>query len=130
VAAFGQSLGMGFQIRDDLLGVWGKPDETGKPEADDIRRHKKSLPILLLRDRLSDADWERVTDIYRRPELTAADVREVLELLDRYAIAPLVQAEVQRWHDDAIAHLTAAIPDPSARADLEALTHALVERTG
>src|SRR5690606_32506573 len=48
LAAFGQSLGMGFQIRDDLLGVWGKPEQTGKPEADDIRRRKKSLPILLL----------------------------------------------------------------------------------
>jgi len=130
LAAFGQSLGMGFQIRDDLLGVWGKPEQTGKPEADDIRRRKKSLPILLLHDRISDADWELVSGYYRQPELTAAQVGEILTLLDRHQIAPRVQAEVQRWHDDAVAHLAAAIPDPAARAPLEALADALVERTG
>jgi len=128
LAAFGQSLGMGFQIRDDLLGVWGKPAQTGKPEADDIRRRKKSLPILLLHDRLSDADWERVSGYYRQPELTDAQVEEVLALLNHHQIAPRVQAEVQRWHDDAIAHLTAAIPDPAARAPLQSLADALVER--
>ncbi len=130
LAAFGQSLGMGFQIRDDLLGVWGKPEETGKPEADDIRRRKKSLPVLLLRDRLSDHDWEHVTEMYRQPEISNDQVSEVLDLLDHYEIAPLVQAEVQRWHDEAVEHLTAAIPDPVARGSLEALTDALVERTG
>jgi hypothetical protein len=54
----------------------------------------------------------------------------VLGLLDRYRIQPLVQAQVQSWHDQAAEQLHAAIPDPAARAALEALTASLVERTG
>ena len=44
---FGQALGIGFQIRDDLLGIWGTTDATGKAPADDVRRRKQSLPILM-----------------------------------------------------------------------------------
>lgn len=43
---FGHSLGMAFQVRDDILGVWGDPDVTGKSAATDIMSRKKSLPIL------------------------------------------------------------------------------------
>jgi geranylgeranyl diphosphate synthase type I len=48
---FGLALGLGFQVQDDLLGIWGTAKETGKPAADDIRRRKKSLPVLLLLER-------------------------------------------------------------------------------
>src|SRR5207253_501007 len=46
-AEFGRQLGMGFQIRDDILGIWGMDSQTGKPSGGDIRRRKKSLPVLL-----------------------------------------------------------------------------------
>ena len=128
LAEFGRATGVAFQIRDDLLGVWQPAEETGKPEADDIRRRKKSLPVLLLRDRLSDRDWETVTEMYRQPELDPAQVQHVLELMERYEIRPLVQQQVQHWHDVAVSHLAAAIPDSAARAELFALTEALVDR--
>ena len=44
----GFELGMAFQIRDDILGVWGDPQVTGKPVGGDLRRGKKALPALLL----------------------------------------------------------------------------------
>ncbi len=43
---FGLHLGLAFQIQDDILGIWGKPEVTGKPAGDDLLNHKKSLPIL------------------------------------------------------------------------------------
>jgi geranylgeranyl diphosphate synthase type I len=128
LAAFGRATGVAFQIRDDLLGVWQTAAETGKPEADDIRRRKKSLPVLLLRDSMSDQDWETVTEMYRQPELDPAQVQHILDLMERYEIRPLVQQRVQHWHDVAVSHLAAAIPDPAARADLFELTEALVDR--
>ena len=60
-ADFGAALGIGFQLRDDILGVWGETIDTGKAEADDIRRRKKSLPILLLRDVLPSTNRRRWT---------------------------------------------------------------------
>src|SRR3989304_1430921 len=44
---FGWRLGMAFQLLDDLLGIWGEPDQTGKSAADDLRQAKKTYPVLL-----------------------------------------------------------------------------------
>jgi geranylgeranyl diphosphate synthase type I len=43
--SFGIELGLAFQAVDDLLGIWGDPETTGKPTFSDLRQHKKSLPI-------------------------------------------------------------------------------------
>ncbi len=43
---FGQCVGLSFQIQDDILGIWGEPDVTGKPAGNDILKQKKSLPLL------------------------------------------------------------------------------------
>jgi geranylgeranyl diphosphate synthase type I len=42
---YGTELGLAFQAVDDLLGIWGDPERTGKPAGNDIRQHKKTLPI-------------------------------------------------------------------------------------
>src|SRR5260370_42309007 len=46
-AAFGLELGVAFQEQDDLLGVWGRATETGKPEAADVVERKRGLPAAL-----------------------------------------------------------------------------------
>lgn len=45
--AFGWRLGMAFQLQDDLLGIWGEPDATGKSASDDLRHGKKTYPVVL-----------------------------------------------------------------------------------
>jgi geranylgeranyl diphosphate synthase type I len=42
---YGEALGLAFQLVDDLLGIWGAPEVTGKPVMSDLRARKKSLPI-------------------------------------------------------------------------------------
>ncbi|MCB9175649.1 MAG: polyprenyl synthetase family protein [Caldilineae bacterium] len=44
---FGRALGVGFQMQDDVLGIWGDPERTGKPAGNDLARRKRSLPVLL-----------------------------------------------------------------------------------
>ncbi len=46
LAEFGKSVGLAFQIEDDILGVWGDPEVTGKPRAADLYRRKVSLPVV------------------------------------------------------------------------------------
>ena len=43
---FGQKLGRGFQIQDDLLGIWGNPEDTGKSIDSDLINHKQTLPVI------------------------------------------------------------------------------------
>ncbi len=47
LARFGRNLGLAFQMQDDILGIWGDSSVTGKPSADDLLCHKKTLPTLL-----------------------------------------------------------------------------------
>ncbi|HWE57509.1 MAG TPA: polyprenyl synthetase family protein [Acidimicrobiales bacterium] len=43
---YGCHLGLAFQAIDDLLGIWGDPDTTGKPSGSDLRQRKKSMPVV------------------------------------------------------------------------------------
>lgn len=99
--AFGLSLGIGFQIQDDLLGIWGTHDVTGKDAADDIRRRKQSLPILMLRSAASDAELARVNELYKQDEINTDGVAEVLAALDRHQIREQVAEQVRVYHDQA-----------------------------
>jgi len=46
LAAFGSHVGLAFQLTDDLIGIWGEPEVTGKPTMSDLRARKKSLPVV------------------------------------------------------------------------------------
>ncbi len=126
----GFALGIGFQLRDDILGIWGDTSRTGKARADDIRRRKKSLPILLLRDRVSAIELAEIDALYAQPEVTPGGVERILDLLSVYDVASAVQNRTRIWHDEAMELLRSSLPESNARSRLEALVDALVARAG
>ncbi len=94
LARFGENIGLAFQITDDILGIWGDPNLTGKSAAADILSKKKSLPIIFgLNHR--DIDEELWT-IYNQPRLQQNDVARVLNLLDEIG----ARAQTQKIADD------------------------------
>lgn len=109
LARFGRHLGLAYQLRDDLLGIWGDPHRTGKPAGADLRRRKKSLPVVAALAANNDAS-ERLRVLYSRPEpFDDAEARLVAELVrdaggrafaERLADAELAAAA------DALAFLT------------------------
>jgi geranylgeranyl diphosphate synthase type I len=128
---FGRSLGLGFQIRDDVLGIWGTQAETGKPAADDIRRRKQSLPVILLREAVAGDDRESLESIFRKPEIDETDVERTLALLDAYQIRQTSEAHVTHHHDRAARLLDDASRHcrPEPVAELRSLVDALALRT-
>ena len=110
-AEFGLALGLGYQIRDDALGVWGVADVTGKATADDIRRRKQSLPIVLLRQRVSQSEANELDVIYRAPSIGDTGVARVLALLHRYEVAGEISALVDAYHAKALTALKSAADD-------------------
>jgi geranylgeranyl diphosphate synthase, type I len=127
-SAFGRALGLGFQVQDDLLGAFGNAEVTGKAAADDIRRKKQSLPVILLRERASGADRADLGEIYAQPALDSGAVAAVLDLMDRYEVEAEVARTVTRYHDDAEEALrSTGLPDTSLEP-LHALTDRLATR--
>ncbi|HLC28779.1 MAG TPA: polyprenyl synthetase family protein [Dehalococcoidia bacterium] len=82
LGSIGRTLGTAFQIRDDMLGIWGDVSKTGKPRGADIRRRKKSSPLVYaLNDARSGARHE-LRAIYGKPALDDEDVARVLSCLE------------------------------------------------
>jgi geranylgeranyl diphosphate synthase type I len=87
--AFGENLGLAFQIYDDILGIWALASETGKAEAQDIANRKKSLPVLLAMSRATGVDRERLFAFYSQS--AAISPEDVVRIVD----ATGVRADVQ-----------------------------------
>ena len=131
-AAFGRALGLGFQVRDDILGIWGATEATGKAAADDVRRRKQTLPILLLREQAGEATRAELAALYAAPTVREAGVAHVLDLLAAAGVRQQVEARVAAFHDEACAALLAAArPGPNlARDRLLALVQDMAGRAG
>ena len=89
---FGRKLGVAFQMQDDLLGIWGQHEKTGKPLGADIRRRKKTLPVVCAFERAEGADKENLLAIYRRPNVSDVDVDTVLAIFDKVGAREYTQA--------------------------------------
>lgn len=129
---FGEALGLGFQLRDDMLGIWGTHNATGKGAGDDIRRRKQSLPILLLRQAATEEERDRLADLYGGSEIDDDGIAEVLAILERHAIEGQVAEQVAALHDRAAAALWTAVDgaENAAAGGLRALVDRLSVRNG
>ena len=125
---FGAALGRAFQLRDDILGIWGDEAVTGKSAASDILSKKKSLPVLYgLAHPAVGAELRR---LYAGPEFAAADVARVLALLDAAGARAYAQEQVRHASADARQALDEVASEAVAapHAALVELLDALTER--
>lgn len=82
--AFGLEIGIAFQVRDDILGIWASTAELGKTPAGDIYRRKKSLPVLHALEHASTKDQQTLRHLYaQETPPTAEQVETVLAIFAR-----------------------------------------------
>lgn len=129
LAAFGRALGMAFQLRDDLLGVWASEQELGKTPAGDIRRKKMSLPILDALEASTPAQRTRLQAIYAaKGPASDAQIAEVLEIFALHQVRQHCQQRLADALSDARQALEAITPGPTAAeawSELNALVNFL-----
>lgn len=101
LAAFGLATGLAFQVRDDVLGIWGTEAETGKTPADDIRRQKQTPPIIEVRRLASAAEREQLDQWFSDAPQSEAAVANILCLLDSYEMRAYADKLVHAYHDEA-----------------------------
>ncbi len=98
---FGLEMGAVFQIRDDVLGVWGDEDRLGKPIASDIRRKKMCLPVVHALQSAEGVDRKSMQEIYGNDDpASEEEVDEVLRVLDKTGAREYCQ-ELAVKHNDA-----------------------------
>lgn len=128
---FGRSVGLAFQIEDDILGIWGAPALTGKPPAADLVRKKVSLPVVYALAHSPHRD--ELARIYRGATMDDAAVAQALAILDGVDARTFCAAQAREHHAVAFASLAqiepvAATPAEVAHAHLRALAEGLIGR--
>ena len=127
-ARFGEGVGRAFQIRDDYLGIWGDEATLGKATGNDIRRRKKSYPVVYALERASGTALEDMQRIYAQEELEEDDVQRVLAILDEVGARESSQQLTESAANRALEALApVALPD-WARSEAEELVDFLSRR--
>ncbi|WP_417556425.1 polyprenyl synthetase family protein [Microbacterium sp.] len=126
---FGHPVGMAFQLRDDMLGVFGDPALTGKPTGDDLREGKRTALIAIAREELSDADRERLDAALGDRDLSDQAISGLQELIRGTEAVERMERMISGFTDDAERALAnAGIPGDAAEA-MRALGAAAITRT-
>jgi geranylgeranyl diphosphate synthase type I len=110
LAEFGRELGLAFQAVDDLLGIWGRPEVTGKPAWSDLRSQKKTLPVVYALSG-EDSRAAELRSLFSNGPLSETDVVRAARLVERCGGRELTEAAADR-------HLALAL-DALGRVRLE-----------
>lgn len=112
---YGRDIGIAFQLRDDLLGVFGDPSVTGKPAGDDLREGKRTVLLSLALSRADEADPAAAASL-RAGVGTATDPAEIAKLsaiIQETGAVEQIEQQITRLTESGLEHLTnAGVPTP------------------
>ncbi len=127
-SAYGLPLGEAFQLRDDVLGVFGDPAQTGKPAGDDLREGKRTYLVAAALEAADEAGRALLLAGLGDPDLDAADVGRLRELITDTGALARAEQRIVTLTDAALAALTAVDLDTEARQALVDLAIAATRR--
>lgn len=127
--SFGLPLGVAYQLRDDVLGVFGDPDVTGKPAGDDLREGKRTVLIALARTRLQASSRHLVDELIGDPGLDSQQVEMIRTALRDCGAVEEVERIIQHNVGLAVTGLKDAPIAPSARKQLLDLAETVTRRS-
>lgn len=133
LSSFGKAIGIAFQVRDDMLGVWGTTEKLGKTPAGDVYRRKKSLPFLHALECADAQDRQTLQTLYQQEDaLTEAQVEQVLTIFahtDTRVYCQQFLAQYCQLAYDALANVPRQASGIVTRAldDMEMLVHFVEE---
>ena len=126
--SYGRPLGIAFQLRDDVLGVFGDPAETGKPAGDDLREGKRTVLVAQTLERSDPAQAEVVERLLGDPGLDADGVDELRGIIQETGGLAACEAMIEQYAAEAADALAAAPITGEARLALEELAVAATSR--
>jgi geranylgeranyl diphosphate synthase type I len=127
LTAYGLPLGEAFQLRDDLLGVFGDPEVTGKPAGDDLSEGKRTVLVALALAGSSAQDAKTLDDGLGQP-LDGREVAELQRVIERSGAHAEVERRIEELTGRSLAAVDAAELSDEARGTLRELAQAATQR--
>ncbi len=124
----GRQVGMAFQLRDDVLGLFGDDQLAGKDGGGDFVEGKRTFPVIAAWTRADEAGRERLTQLWAAPEKTAAHLAEARALLVRHGGRQATKRVIDRMTRGARRSLATLPSGDGARALLDTLMARLARR--
>ena len=128
LSAFGLPLGEAFQLRDDLLGVFGDPEVTGKPAGDDLREGKRTVLISMADQSLSPSDRERFYSLFGRVDLSSSEVDELRGIITSTGADARTEELISHLTSQSLSALDAEVFTAESRALLSTLSTIATKR--
>lgn len=128
LSAFGIPLGLAFQLRDDLLGVFGAPEVTGKPAGDDLREGKRTTLIALTRQALNPATIKMFDELMSNRDLTGEQIRLLQETIRGSGAVAKVEQMIEELGNESLLALRQLQLDEYAKGQLESLARKVINR--
>lgn len=128
LASFGDSLGMVFQIVDDLLDYTEDATVTGKPSGLDLREHKVTLPLIAALSRMPEAGKREVAQLMRTQEPAAEQVDRVIALVGEAGGLEYARERAMHFAEAADADLDRLPPSPARESLRASITYVLERR--
>ena len=126
---FSLPLGEAFQLRDDVLGVFGDPQTTGKPAGDDLREGKRTVLVAYALSGGDDAARRGITERLGDPDLDDDGIAALRGILEQTGALAATEKLISRHTEAAFSALAELPVDDTTRAALEALAYSAVRRT-
>lgn len=127
IGAFGENLGLAFQLRDDLLDAFGNSAVTGKRQGGDLRNGKKTWLMIRALER-SDATGDDRLRGELRKEVDQRDVARMIQILRELGVEQEAEAEAARLEGSAFVALDAIAVDEERKRPLRELARVLQQR--
>ncbi len=128
LSEFGETIGVGFQIVDDILNVAGDVKEYGKEIGGDIREGKKTVLAAHLLKTASSQDRKTFTRLLGKTKITRKEVRKTVDLYEKYGSINYAKKQAESYLENALKALN-KLPGSEARTSLSSIAAFLISRS-
>jgi geranylgeranyl diphosphate synthase type II len=126
---FGKNIGIAFQLKDDILDVYGDTSKFGKKIGSDITANKKTFLLLEALETADAQSRQKLTTLFSTKKVdNEAKIAEVIRLFDRLGIKEKAEAKSWEFYNAGIQEFNLVRIKDSDKEALRGLVHQLMER--
>jgi geranylgeranyl diphosphate synthase type I len=121
-------LGEAFQLRDDVLGIFGDPSETGKPAGDDLREGKRTVLLAKTMELASKSDQDLIESCLGDQNLSPEKVEEIRKIIKETGALAKLEELITSLTNQALLALNSIDLNPAALDPLQTLANVVTNR--